>query len=102
MIQTDEGENYGLELKRVAVMPYNMITQISMKQSDKCLSGLKFGTDEFDFCLDLTWNTGKDGSWKDVDVPEGQVICGVAANTNSQQNHIMSLGFLMATEENQQ
>ena len=75
-----------------------------MKWTDTCLNGLKFGTDDFDFCLDVTWNTESpnEGSWTDTDVPDGQVICGLAANTDTlESSNIPSLGFLMATEENQ-
>ena len=56
-----------------------------MKISDGNLSGLKFVTDEADNCVDETWNNLDEGNWKQIDVPDGQVICGFAAETISNQ-----------------
>ena len=65
MYSTSQGEEDGWELKVIKVKPYNMITQIAMKWSDDMLSGLKFETDEMEYCVDTKWNTyNSDGAWK--------------------------------------
>ena len=69
-------------------------------RSDKAILGLKFETDETEFCLDVQWGTER-GGWVYKDIENEQVICGFCAEIEKHEKNIMKLGFMMATEESQ-
>lgn len=74
-----------------------------MKWDDELLFGLKFETDEMEYCLDVTWNTyNTRGAWKYLDIENNKQIVGIAAYTEGPDSvdYIGKLGFILATEEN--
>ena len=103
MLQTYNGETGGWDIKTVEVDDYNYITQIGLKYDDGVLSALKFETDECDTCLNVRWNTYRDGgSWKYVDIENNNAIVGICADLDCEpgDDGIHKLGFMLATEEN--
>ena len=81
--------------------PYDRIAKISVKMCDFEINALKMTDAEGVEVFSKHFNTyyPNRGEWKGIEVPENQVICGIAVNTTA-SSYITRLSFSMATAEN--
>ena len=86
--QTRTGmENQSQEWKQIKVDPSKTIATVGMKINEPdqygSIKGIKIYSDDYEELCNVTWDTKNlDGVWVYHDIPRGQQICGLAADTS--------------------
>ena len=100
VLQTAVAAHEDYEWKQIKIDPNKTIATIGMKVNrsgnNVGVYGVKVYSDDYEELCNVAWWNGP-GEWKLIDIPKGQQICGVMADTRD-ENVIRQLAFALGSD----